>query len=670
MSEPEDVVIDAAHVVSERALGLWDRHSADREPETLRLEAIERRLGLFLSATFRLDVPIVVAEPPVVPNFLVRWFREIPTFNVRERPIPSTDGARIRLPRRLVYPEGEREAAVQRYRLYAVEQAIRLLRGTARHVPGGARHPSRHLYLLVEAAAADRYISEHLHGLVEGVRRERERAREARPALEQMTDPEGTVEGWVRDLLEAPPGEPPEHVPTPDDPEKSRRWAERRADEIRTPGKFRGVPPVDLWGEIDGEHAPQGGREGERDGGDSEGDGETRSQQVERRPRAREAEDDEDDDDEGGFFVPSDDLHETAQDPMGLQRPVDRDDAADPENLAESLAEMEQGRLVRTDDPAREVLASEDPPPRGIERVDYDEVDGIRYPEWDFRASEYIPDEAIVRPREPTLGPGSWVDETRSEHAALIHEVRRCFEQLRPRRKVVGRQPDGEQIDVAAYVEAHADRRAGCAPENRLYKKHRPRRREVAVELLIDISASTDSWLMDDRRIIDAEKDALLIVCEALEALGDDYAIDAFSGRGPADVRTWPIKEFDETYRREVRRRIAGLRPDRYTRAGAALRHATARLVERRVRHPLLLLLSDGKPNDVDHYENRYGIEDTRQAVREARMQGVEVFCLTIDRDAPSYLDGVFGPSGYSVLRQPEILPRVLVTVVRKLLDR
>lgn len=669
MSEPEDVVIDAAHVVSERTLDLWDRHSADREPEMLRLEAVERRLSLFLNATFRLDVPIVVAEPPMPPNFLVRWFREIPKFNVREEPIPSTDGARIRLPRRLPYPEGERERAVERYRVYAVEQAIRLMRGTAHHVPEDDRHPTRPLYLLAEGASADRYITNRLQGLVEAVRRERQRALMGRPELEQMSDPEGTVEGWVQDLLEAPPGEPPDHIPTTPDPAASREWAEAKAGRIRATEKFRGIPLVDLWGDIEGESAPgseaRGG--GERGGDDDE---ETRSRQVERRPRAREAEDDEDDDGEGSWFVPSDDLHETAQDPMGLQRPVDRDDQADPDELAESLSEMEQGRLVRTDDAAREVLTSGDPPPRGIEEVDYGDVDGITYPEWNWRSGEYRPEAAIVRPREPELGEGSWADETRRDNSALIHEVRRCFEQLRPRRQVVDRQPDGEQIDIGAYVESHADRQAGCMPEHRLYKKRRPKRREVAVQLLIDVSASTDSWLIDNRRIIDAEKEALLIVCEALEALGDDYAIRAFSGRGPQHVRSWPVKEFDETYRREVERRIAGLKPDRYTRSGAALRHATAALLERKVRHPLLLFLSDGKPNDVDRYENRYGIEDTRQAVREARMQGVEVFCLTIDRDAPTYMDGVFGPSGYAVLRQPEILPRVLVTVVRKLLDK
>ena len=270
----------------------------------------------------------------------------------------------------------------------------------------------------------------------------------------------------------------------------------------------------------------------------------------------------------------------------------------------------------------------------------------------------------------PKLGSEAWIDDVLEEKAGLIREVRRCFEQLRPRRERLRRQPDGPEIDLAAYVEAYGDRAAGRAPEDRLYQAVRPGRREVAIELLVDVSASTDSWVRDQKRVIDIEKEALLVVCEALDALGDRYAISAFSGRGPKSVSIWNIKDYEENYRGVVERRIAGLAPDRYTRAGAALRHATTRLDEQSVRHPLLMLLSDGKPNDLDEYESRYGVEDTRQAVHEARLQGIEVFCLTIDKEAPSYMNRIFGPDSFGVLNQPEMLPRMLVDVIRRLLSR
>jgi nitric oxide reductase NorD protein len=39
------------------------------------------------------------------------------------------------------------------------------------------------------------------------------------------------------------------------------------------------------------------------------------------------------------------------------------------------------------------------------------------------------------------------------------------------------------------------------------------------------------------RRIIDVEREALLLVCIALEAMGEPYAVHAFSGEGRARSR-------------------------------------------------------------------------------------------------------------------------------------
>jgi nitric oxide reductase NorD protein len=172
-----------------------------------------------------------------------------------------------------------------------------------------------------------------------------------------------------------------------------------------------------------------------------------------------------------------------------------------------------------------------------------------------------------------------------------------------------------------------------------------------------------------DRRIIDVEKEALLIVGEALTALGDPHAVLAFASAGPSRVTVQVLKRFDEAAgSREVRRRIAALEPDGYTRAGAAIRHATAGLARQPVRHRLLLLLSDGRPNDVDQYEGRYGVEDTRAAVAEARLQGVHAFCLTVDREAPRYAARIFGRD-FAVLSRAERLPMVLTALLRQLIS-
>jgi nitric oxide reductase NorD protein len=162
----------------------------------------------------------------------------------------------------------------------------------------------------------------------------------------------------------------------------------------------------------------------------------------------------------------------------------------------------------------------------------------------------------------------------------------------------------------------------------------RPARRDLVLALLVDVSASTDGWIAGGRRIVDVEKESLIVLLEALDALGDCHAALAFSGEGARGVRVSTVKDFAEAVGADVRRRVAALEPDGYTRT-AAIRHASALLARQPARHRLLLLLTDGKPNDVDQYPGRYGIQDTRQAVAEARLEGLVPFCLTVDREAP-----------------------------------
>ncbi|HEY0971044.1 MAG TPA: VWA domain-containing protein, partial [Gemmatimonadales bacterium] len=394
-----------------------------------------------------------------------------------------------------------------------------------------------------------------------------------------------------------------------------------------------------------------------------------RLRRLRRRPRVREAPDDEDDSQMGMWMIQLDDPQEHAEDPMGLQRPADRDAEKDAEELADSLSELPEARMVTTPAPSSEVLASDDPPPRRSFRAEERSPRlTYAYPEWDHRMGAYHEAHAMVREVEARAGDARWVREVLGRHAREVEQVRRRFEGLRPQRLRLARQLDGSDVDVAAYTVAHADLRAGQGGEDRLYEAVRPVRRDIAVSLLVDVSGSTDGWLSDQRRIIDVEKEAVLLVCEALDALGDRYAVSAFSGEGPGSVAMYAVKRFDERYGEGVRLRVAGLEHDRYTRMGAALRHATALLCRERARHRLLLMLTDGRPNDVDLYEGRYGVEDTRQAVAEARLQGVHPFCLTVDREAPSYMPRLFGPAGYSVLRRAETLPRALVEVVRRLL--
>jgi nitric oxide reductase NorD protein len=668
MSEPEEVVLDGAHAATEFIAGLWRRNAA--AAPVLGLGETRRRLELLVLAYGGQALPIVTAEAPARPTLFGRIARRIPKHLVDLRALPSTDGARIRLPPRLHAAHGTNEAAAH-YRLLALVQAAHAARGTSRLLAPELDPLVRDLYLLAENAAADRALVVEFPGLTADLHEARKAERRMRPAASQLTACEQEVERLLDLVLASPPAILPATLPDTKRPDETLEWAARTAASLAARlGRYRGLRAVAVWGHIcpsptvsarpraavpeDGLAPPPG-----------------RARTLIRRPRVRDDPEDEDDPQLGMWMVQLDDPKEHVEDPMGLQRPADRDAEADADELADSVSELEEARLAAVPGAPTEILASEDPPDRrAAEALPGRAAVGLEYPEWDYRLGAYHLRRALVRERPAAPGDPAWAERVRRRHARELAEVRRRFERLRSQRERLPRQLDGDDLDLEAFVTGWADARAGGTVEDRLYERVRPGRRDVAISLLVDVSGSTDSWIADERRIIDVEKEALLLVCEALDALGDRYNLLAFSGEGPRGVDLRLLKGFGERYGATVRERIAGLEHDRYTRLGGAMRHATAALCRERARHRLLLLLSDGKPNDIDEYEGRYGVEDARQAVVEARLQGLSVFCLTVDREAPVYLPRIFGPAGYAVLRQPGRLPTVLVEVVRQLLRR
>ncbi len=664
MAEPEDVIAEGALVATRVVRELWARQTAGAMETPPRLQDLRRRLELFVAALFPDAQEIGVADPPAPLSLLARLTRRRTSHLYSRAALSSTDGQRIRLPGSL--DRLPASAVLGRYQLLALEQAFRASRGTMASVP--ASDPLlRDLYLLAEAAAVDSLLVRMLPRLRSALRQARLEADESSPFTPGASRQERAMETLVQALLTADPATPPAPFIVAETPDASRRWAaEQRAGLMQLAGPYRGMAPVPLWGATAAApEAPATAGPGAAEEPPPPGRGRT----LPRRPRVRDAGEEEDDAEPGTWMVRADDLQEKAEDPAGLQRPADRDQQADPGELADALSELRELRLVRSPEAVREVLVGEDPIRRGPGLEGAPQATGIAYPEWDWRAGAYRPRGAIVRERAGEEGDEAWVDVTLRRHAAMVRGVRRDFERLRPRRTTLRRQPDGADLDVDAVVAAFADRRGGGVTDDRFYIDTRPLRRDVAIALLVDASASTDGWVSGNRRIIDVEKEALLIVGEALAALGDPYAILSFSGQGPARVDIRIVKRFDEPAGpAEVRRRIAGLEPAGYTRAGAAIRHATIGLMRQAARHRLLLLLSDGRPNDVDQYEGRYGIEDTRVAVAEARLQGLCCFCLTVDREAPRYASRIFGRN-YAVLSRVERLPTVLTALLRDLMQ-
>lgn len=403
---------------------------------------------------------------------------------------------------------------------------------------------------------------------------------------------------------------------------------------------------------------------------DPEQAGPTRSARLARQPQVREAKDDEDDARPGAWMIQASAPHEVAEDPFGLQRPTDRDAKTAADEFAESLAELEQARLVSTPGRPKEVLLSDNPPEARAKHaasMGPDRSQAIRYPEWDYRIQGYHEPGATVRVLPATAGAQQWVDNTLAEHRSMLDAIRRHFEMMRGQRSPLRRQLDGDDLDLEACIDGQADLRAGHPMAQGLYRSQKRSKRDMAILLLIDISGSTDGWVSSGRRVIDVEREALLLVCIALGAMAEPFAVQAFSGQGPQSVTVRTLKRFDEAYGNPVALRIAALEPEHYTRAGAAIRHASATLMQEPAAQRLLLLLSDGKPNDVDVYEGRYGVEDMRRAVIEAKLQGIAPFCLTVDRHAAAYLPSVFGANQYALLAKPSMLPTALLDWIHRL---
>ena len=672
MAEAEDVITDVARHATSFAQGWWHRHRAPATgPPAICLADLLPRIELLLTAMFGAGQCLRVAQVPTRERLLSRIFRRGDRPRT-QRAVPATDGTSLWLPD----DAGTTDAALAsaRWRTMALQQAMRAQRGSAQRLKTLPTPLLRDTYLLLEAQAADEALAARFPGLVAPLQACRAAALAGRPALHRFIGLRRPLEVLLRTLLERPCGSASEGAPTPGD---SATAAHHLVGEwLAGSDAWAGSQPLfkDAWtGEL---RAPEPGSARLSLAANPDGyhpdASPPRSARLSRRPEVRQGSDDEDDDCAGPWMIQPTPPHEHAEDPFGLQRPTDRDAQAAAEQYAESLAELDRARLVSTPGQACEVLMSDDPPAARSRQIPAAQGPGaaLNYPEWDWRIASHREPGATVRTAPAVPGPQAWVDQTLETHRAMLAELRRRFELLRAQPLRLRRQLDGEDIDLEACIDGHADFRAGLPMTQTLYQSQRVHQRDLAILLLIDVSGSTDGWVSAHRRVIDVEREALLLVGVALDTLGEPFAVQAFSGHGPRSVTVWPIKRFDEPWGDEVAQRIAALEPGQYTRAGAALRHASATLMRQRARHRLLLLLSDGKPNDIDLYDGRYGVEDTRQAVAEARLQGIFPFCLTVDRGAGGYLPAMFGVGHYALLATPERLPTVLLDWIRRLVER
>ncbi|HXC69027.1 MAG TPA: VWA domain-containing protein [Pyrinomonadaceae bacterium] len=375
-----------------------------------------------------------------------------------------------------------------------------------------------------------------------------------------------------------------------------------------------------------------------------------------------------------------------------VEAPEDQTESDD-ESATDRLKQR-QGQTMPQRRDARELFnAWNDPSPEG----DPDELTGAEawseaetpeqvllegevaynYDEWDRELTDHRVGWCRVVEKKVKHGDSSFVDQTRERHKGVISSIRHQFQLMKPENLTrVANELDGEEFDLNAVIDYVIDRRADGQQSERIYTKRLRRRRDVAVSFLLDQSSSTartigrhplQPYTRPGRRIIEIEKEGLVLMSEALEAVGDVYSINGFTSEGRRNVKFYVVKDFDEKYGDEVKRRIGGINYQNNTRLGAAIRHATAKLAKQDARTRLLIVLSDGRPYDHDYGDARYAREDTREALRQAKNEGITPFCITIDRESEAELRDLYGEVGYTIIDDVLSLPERLPGIYRRL---
>ena len=299
------------------------------------------------------------------------------------------------------------------------------------------------------------------------------------------------------------------------------------------------------------------------------------------------------------------------------------------------------------------------------------------YDEWDKDLSDFRTDWCRVIEKKVRQGDRNFVELARSRYRGVISSIRHQFQLMKPENlQKINRELDGEDYDLNALVDYVIDKRADGQQSERIYTKRLRRERDVAVSILLDQSSSTartitrnplQPYTHPGRRIIEIEKEGLVLMSEALEAVGDVYSINGFTSEGRRNVKFYVVKDFDEKYSEDIERRIGGITFQNNTRLGAAIRHAAAKLLRQDSRTKLLIILTDGRPYDHDYGDARYAREDVREALTEAKQSGITPFCITVDRDSEFELKDLYGDVGYTIIDDVLSLPERMPNIYRRL---
>jgi hypothetical protein len=286
----------------------------------------------------------------------------------------------------------------------------------------------------------------------------------------------------------------------------------------------------------------------------------------------------------------------------------------------------------------------------------------VHYGEWDHMIQLERPAWVTVQERKPKLGDPSLINDVLVEQRRLIGRMKYILDAMQPQGvQRIRKLEDGDDIDLSAALASLIDIRMGRQPDPRIMMRSVRKTRDISVLVLLDLSYSTNDKVSgQDQTVLDLTRSACALLADAIQKVGDPFAIHGFCSDGRHDVNYWRFKDFDQPYDDIAKARLAGMEGKLSTRMGAAIRHATSALKAQRSTKKLLLVITDGEPADVDVRDPQYLRQDTKKAVEEAGRNGIMTYCMSLDPTADQYVRRIFGEKNYMVVDKVERLPEKL----------
>lgn len=356
---------------------------------------------------------------------------------------------------------------------------------------------------------------------------------------------------------------------------------------------------------------------------------------------------------------------ETAEEFGGNFKDFDGEDEL--ENHSNALEDLNMKYTVRVDDTAHSVYQAD-----FIENTTVSEsaeIDAkgyhIKYDEWDYTKRTYKNDFCKVYPKTLLKNDISYYKKTLNENRSTLASLRKMLSSVNNKYQQQRRQTQGEEFDIDAITDLFVDVHTGHTPSEKIYLSKRKKEKDLSILLLLDVSLSSDGYAAGNR-VIDVEKQVSILFGEILEEFNIDFSIDCFYSKTRNQSSYITIKDFDEDWNK-AKYKIGAVEPSGYTRIGAALRHSGAMLDKRNTKNKWVILISDGKPNDYDKYEGKYGVNDVKQALRELNERNINSYALAIEAQAKYYLPQMFGQNHYQILTTPVELLKSLVQLYEKI---